>query len=249
MARTITGTNQADLIDASILPLDDFIILAAGGNDTVIGGSGNDQLSGQAGSDTLNGGAGNDLLDGGTGGDTMAGGTGDDIYVVDSGADIVTELPGEGTDTVQSSITYTLTANVENLILTGTGNINGTGNTSDNSITGNSGNNIIDGGVGADTMAGGAGNDTYVVDNVGDIVIEGSAAGTDTVQSSIDYTLTPNVENLTLTGTGNLNGTGNDLNNKITGNAGISSTAAPAPTRWSAAPATTPISSTTLATS
>src|SRR4030095_6282886 len=83
----------------------------------------------------------------------------------------------------------------------------------------------LDGGLGADTMAGGAGNDTYIVDNVGDIVTEALNAGTDPVQRSVTYTLTDNVENLTLTGAdntngiGNINGTGNALNNKITGNA------------------------------
>ncbi|MDD1457457.1 calcium-binding protein, partial [Dolichospermum sp. ST_sed7] len=176
--------------------------------------------------DTLSGNTGNNILDGGFGNDSLTGGTGNDIYIVDSVDDLVTETSTLATeiDTVQASVSYILNANVENLLLLGTGNINGTGNSSNNAITGNSGNNIniLNGGLGADTLTGGIGNDTYLVDNTGDIVTETSTLATeiDTVQASISYILNANVKNLLILGTGNINGTGNSLNNNITGNSG-----------------------------
>ena len=152
---------------------------------------------------------------------TRWGGAGNDTYVVDSAGDVVTEGSGEGTDTVQASVSYTLGADVENLTLTGTGNINATGNTLANTLTGNAGNNVLRRRQSATTRwSGGAGNDTYVVDSAGDVVTEGGNQGTDTVQASVSYTLGGNVENLTLTGTGNINATGNTLDNTLTGNAG-----------------------------
>ncbi len=213
-----------DLIQSSVsYTLDanvENLTLTGTGNIDGTGNTLNNILIGNSGNNILSGGSGNDVLDGGAGNDTMAGGTGNDTYVVDSAGDVVTEGANAGTDTVQSSISYTLGANVENLTLTGSGNIDGTGNTLANTLTGNSGNNILDGGSGNDTMLGGAGDDTYVVDSASDVVTEGTNAGTDTVLSSVTYTLAANVENLTLTGTGNINATGNTLDNTLTGNAG-----------------------------
>ncbi|MFM6398013.1 MAG: calcium-binding protein, partial [Planktothrix sp.] len=130
----------------------------------------------------------------------------------------VTELASQGTDLIQSSVTYTLPANVEDLTLTGTTAINGTGNTVANIIIGNTANNILNGSSGADQLKGGTGNDTYVVDNTGDVVTELASQGTDLIQSSVTYTLPANVEDLTLTGTTAINGTGNTVANIITGN-------------------------------
>src|SRR3569623_1227686 len=148
---------------------------------------------------------------------TLTGGLGDDTYVISTG-DVVVEAANAGTDTVVSDVTYPLAANVEDLTLTGTAVINGTGNSLNNILTGNSLNNTLHGGAGADTLSGGLGNDTYVVDNTADVVTENLNEGTDTVQSSVTYTLGNNVENLTLTGTAAINGTGNSLNNILTGN-------------------------------
>ncbi|KQS04188.1 hypothetical protein ASG11_07930 [Sphingomonas sp. Leaf357] len=131
-------------------------------DNVMTGGAGDDTLWGDVGNDTLNGGAGNDVLIGGVGADTMIGGLGDDRYDVDNIGDIVVELPGQGNDAVYTTVNYTLTANVENLMLSGTGNINGTGNELNNIMFGNSGDNILSGGAGDDTLIGGAGNDTLV---------------------------------------------------------------------------------------
>jgi Ca2+-binding RTX toxin-like protein len=95
-----------------------------------------------------------------------------------------------------------------------------TGNSLANALTGDAGNDVLDGWSGADTMIGGAGDDTYVVDNAGDSVVENAGEGTDTVRISGSYTLSDQVENLTLLNAGNYSGTGNAADNVITGNAG-----------------------------
>jgi serralysin len=169
---------------------------------------------------TLTGNSGNNILDGRAGADTMMGGLGDDTYHVDNTGDVITEKTNEGLDTVLASLTHVLSANIENLTLTGVGDINGTGNGLANSLTGNAGSNILNGAAGADTMFGGAGNDTYFVDNAGDVVTEWSGGGTDQVYASVNHALSSNVENLTLTGGANINATGNWAANVISGNSG-----------------------------
>ena len=169
------------------------------------------------------------VLNGGTGADAMVGGAGNDTYVVDNAGDSVTENDGEGTDTVQSSLTLSLGSFVENLTLTGFSAINGTGNGlkniligngAINTLTGGNGDDTLNGGVGADILAGGSGKDTYVVDNAGDAITEALDAGIDLVQSSVSFSLATftNVENLTLTGFSGNSVTGNALANILIGN-------------------------------
>ncbi|KAB2966259.1 carbohydrate-binding domain-containing protein [Zoogloea sp.] len=129
---------------------------------SVFGSAGADSLFGGQGSDTLDGGAGDDLLDGGEGSDLLIGGVGDDTYAVDLAGDVITELAGGGTDTVQASLTYTLGAELENLTLTGTSALNGTGNAFANILIGNANGNTLDGMGGHDTLSGGTGNNTYL---------------------------------------------------------------------------------------
>lgn len=204
-----------------------LLTAALSGPDVITGGAladelwgfdGDDVLNGNAGNDTLRGDAGTDTLDGGAGADAMAGGDGDDTYTVDNVGDRVTEVSGEGNDRVYSSVTHTLAAHAEQLSLMGDTAINGTGNGQDNILTGNTAANILNGGAGADTMTGGLGNDTYVVDDEGDEVTEADGGGTDAVLSSVDYELDDYVDNLTLTGTAAINGTGNAGDNRLTGN-------------------------------
>lgn len=280
-----TGNNDINIITGNVA---NNILSGEGGDDSLFGGEGND---------TLLGGSGADLLDGGLGTDIMDGGLDNDVYIVDnfsddgnaSNDDQVIELAGGGIDTVNASVSYMLGNEVENLTLTGTLAINGTGNSLANTLIGNSaanlllgmdgndllygndGNDILnggsgndtafggsgddliqgdlgndsllgedgadtlvggsgsdrlDGGLGADIMDGGIDNDSYFVDTFSDDgissnddqVIELAGGGIDTVNASVNYTLGNEVENLTLTGTVAINGTGNALANTLIGN-------------------------------
>jgi Ca2+-binding RTX toxin-like protein len=224
-------------------------ILARGGNDlievcgtgssTVYGGTGDDTIHTSSGNDTLYGDDGNDVLDGGAGIDTMVGGIGNDTYYVDNLGDTITEIANQGTDSVHSTLfSYVLADNVENLSIDAGGK-NGIGNTLSNTITGNSGDNVVaglggndtlygndgndvlNGGTGDDTMVGGQGNDLYIVDSDLDVITELDGGGTDTVQTSLtSYTLSANLERLTLTATeGETFGSGNEKDNILIGNA------------------------------
>ena len=216
--------NAGSTGSVSYTGIDRFLITTGIGVDNILTADGNDSISTGAANDTLNGGGGDDTLDGGAGADAMTGGLGNDTFTVDDAGDTTAEALGGGTDLVLSSITRTLSANVENLTLTGVAAINGTGNGLANTIIGNSAANTLNGLGGADTMRGGDGNDIYFVDNGGDKAIEQSAGGgTDEVRSTASFTLGANVENLTLIAFGigapAIDGTGNALDNILIGNA------------------------------
>lgn len=249
----LTGTRYSDIFDFSGLsrlantgPRIDM----GNGHDLYTGWSGRDVVSGGFGEDTLIGGGGADHLDGGASADVMRGGAGNDRYIVDNARDLVDETGGNGVDTVASSVSFSLAQSattkgmLENLVLTGSGAIDGAGNVLDNVITGNAASNILrggaggdtlkggggddrlDGGVGFDLMIGGKGNDVYVIDgdtygfeNMLDRVVERAGEGTDLVLSYNNVRLTANVENLILMGTA-IQGLGNGLANRMTGNDG-----------------------------
>lgn len=213
--------------------------LGAGTSLVVSGGTGDDEMAGGAGQDTLKGGLGADL---------MTGGAGDDTFHADDAADVVVELAGGGTDRVIAWVNWTLGGETEQLSFYGTDDLDGTGNDLDNRITGNAGVNVLDGGdgtdllfgnagndslfggagvdrldggTGADTMEGGADDDVYVVDDLGDVVVELAGGGDDRVVASINWTLGGEFERLNFIGTSDLNGTGNDVANRLIGNAGM----------------------------
>ncbi|MBD1930005.1 calcium-binding protein [Trichocoleus sp. FACHB-90] len=229
---TINGTNGND---SNLLGTNgDDIINGLAGDDVLLGRLGNDILNGGTGNDHMEGGFGDDRLDGGAGADRMEGGAGYDLYIVDNVNDVIVETVDAvfEFDGVQSSVTWTLGANLENLTLTGNANINGTGNAGKNIITGNAGNNILnggdgddyfEGGGGSDILNGGAGNDIYRINpTLTETINEDLNAGIDIVLVSLNepgsYTLGTNLEQLVLvTGT---TGSGNNLNNTITGNGG-----------------------------
>jgi Ca2+-binding RTX toxin-like protein len=186
----------------------------------VLQGTADLQGYGNSQANMLFGNTGSNLLDGRAGADTMLGGAGNDAYFVDDAGDQVVENANEGNDVVFSTAHFQLSENVETLVLQGSADLQGYGNSQANMLFGNSGSNLLDGRAGADTMIGGAGNDVYFVDNAGDVVVENLGEGNDAVFALVDYTLAANVETLVLQGNANLNGTGNALANSIFGNSG-----------------------------
>jgi Ca2+-binding RTX toxin-like protein len=222
LSRTTTGLHTIKLViaDTNDHVLDSAIYVSnikAVATPPLVASSQNDSLMGGAGDDTILGYLGNDTIDGGVGADSMIGGVGNDIYFVDNEGDKVFEKAGEGTDIVFSTASHTLGANIEKLTYTGSGSATLVGNTLANTIIGNDQGNRIDGGTGIDSLVGGRGNDTYVVDSLADVIVEDALGGIDLVESSINYTLAGNLEQLYLVGSA-ISGTGNTLANTITGN-------------------------------
>lgn len=244
---TITGNTVTDSASGieqtgTIVATGADLLHGDGGRDFLFGGEDDDDLAGGAGDDALDGGAGDDVLDGGTGDDILTGGLGDDTYLVDSVLDSVVENPGEGTDTVETTLSeYALGANVENLTFTGAGPFAGKGNASANVITGGAGNDVLRGqggddtlygldgddilygNKGADTLVGGDGNDRFVIDSLDTTVVELAGGGTDRVTSGkfdLDLSDFDNVEIASLSGSLDLNLIGSDRNDKLVGNNG-----------------------------
>lgn len=188
-------------------------VQAGTANDDFISGTdGDDILYGYAGDDVLNGGSGDDTLDGGSGNgnDRLIGGTGNDTFIVDAGGDVVTEADAAGTDVIKSSVGIILGTNVENLILTGTTAINGTGNGSANMLSGNVANNVLSVRAGNDLLIGGAGNDT-LTGGTGQDVFRLNAALTANIDTITDFNVADDTVQLQnavftqLTATGVLN--------------------------------------------
>jgi serralysin len=194
--------------------------LSANVENLILQGSADLQGFGNAGANVIYGNTGNNLLDGGAGIDLMVGGAGNDTYFVDDPSDAAFELANEGNDAVFASCNYGLAADVETLMMQGTGDFQGYGNNQVNTLVGNAGNNLLNGAGGADTMQGGAGDDTYFVDTSLDTIVENANEGNDVVLAFDNYTLSANVETLVLQGANNLNGTGNALANGMFGNTG-----------------------------
>ena len=223
------GSFETVVSNPTIVVGDNFVGNAANnifngtaGDDIASGLGGSDLLNGNDGNDTLLGGTGDDTLNGGSGADSMVGGSGSDHYSVDSTLDVVVELAAGGTtDTINTSLnSMTLITNVERLAFTGVGDFTGTGNAVVNTITGGAGNDILDGLGGADRLIGLGGDDTYFVDTAGETITEATGGGNDIMFSLVSRTIANNVEVMTLSGSGNINATGNGFANILNGNTG-----------------------------
>jgi hypothetical protein len=187
---TISANDGSGAVTLGVVNID--IITGTGGTDTLTPTSGDDAINGGGGDDTA---------------DYSGAGGGVTVYLTRTGPQ---DTGGSGSDTLTS---------IENL--TGSGYSDALyGNGGSNTLRGGGGGDVLNGGAGADTMIGGTGNDNYTVDSAGDVITELGGEGTDKVNASFSYTLGANLEDLALRGSGNLTGTGNELNNKLFGNGG-----------------------------
>ena len=187
-------------------------------------------LTGNALDNRIEGGSGDDVIDGGAGADEMRGGGGNDLFIVDHQDDRVAHSGyGDGVTAVEASISFSIAGMyVHNLTLSGSADLDGTGNKGDNVLTGNgganildasAGNDILDGGGGADILKGGLGDDLFIVADGRARVREAAGEGFDHVEASVSFSLaSQHVEALTLTGSEAIDGTGNGLANTLTGN-------------------------------
>ncbi len=184
-------------------------LLGGTSSDELYGGEGDDKLYGESSADVLYGGAGEDTLSGGTSTDELYGGDGDDKLYGGSSSDL---LYGEDGDD------YLKGHSSADKLYGGTGNDHLRGGSSSDELYGGAGDDLLKGESGSDKMYGGEGDDTYYVSSKSDSVTEEQDEGTDLIYSSVTFTASSNVENLTLTGESNISGSGNDLGNTITGN-------------------------------
>jgi trimeric autotransporter adhesin len=221
----MTGSSGDNVLTGNI---NNNLIAAGLGNDTLLGAAGNDTLRGDGGADSLDGGEGRDSLDGGTGVDTMVGGVGDDVYVIDVAGDVVTELAGEGKDTVRGTVSYTVPTNIEVANLSGSANLNITaisnvavrmnGNLGNNVLTGSSKGDGFFGNAGLDTLIGGGGSDIYFLQDEDVIVEDAAAAGVDAIVTLLAHTdMAANVEYLKMTDFAE-SANGSDEDNVMIGN-------------------------------
>jgi Ca2+-binding RTX toxin-like protein len=207
----VNGTTGSDILTSTAIGA---IINGIGGADTLTAGAANQILDGGAGADILN--------DNGQTGITLAGSAGNDTFIVSSPGTVITELAGNGTDTIQTSLSsFSLPTNVERLVHTGSVSFTATANAAGQMITGGTGaDSLSDGGFGV-TLRGGGGADTFTVTNASTTVTEVAGSANSIVNTNLaSYSLGANIQDLTYTGTGSFTGTGNGLANTVTGGAG-----------------------------
>ena len=198
----------------------DVLNLAGSASLVATGNSDNDSMTGNAGADTLVAGSGNDTLAAGGGLDTFIAGAGNDVFIVNNAGDVIESASATGANAVVSSVSYVLPTNVNTLTFTGVGNDAGTGNAGNDLITGNGGQDTLIAGTGVDTLIGGSGAMVFVVNNTADVVTDSYSYFTSQIQSSVNYVLPTNVNELVFTGTGSLVGTANNGTDTLISNSG-----------------------------